>query len=95
MTLTWYRASYGFAVAALPVDNGLKSIISHLDSEQFPRIRIGVGDRANPEFDLADFVLGHFSAEEMKQMEQAFTDAIDSAELIVDNNIQEAMNRHN
>ncbi len=75
--------------------NGLKSIIAHLGSEQFPRIRIGVGDRDNPAFDLADFVLGHFSAEEMKQMEQAFAAAIDSAELIVDNNIQEAMNRHN
>ena len=66
-----------------------------MGSEQFPRIRIGVGDRDNPAFDLADFVLGHFSAEEMKQMEQAFAAAIDSAELIVDNNIQEAMNRHN
>lgn len=75
--------------------NGLKSIIAHLGSDQFPRIRIGVGDRENPDFDLADFVLGKFTETDMKQMTEAFDAAIDSAELIVADNIMEAMNRHN
>ncbi|HPZ00159.1 MAG TPA: aminoacyl-tRNA hydrolase [Clostridiales bacterium] len=75
--------------------NGLKSIIEDLGSDAFPRIRIGVGDRENPAFDLADFVLGHFSEEDLKQMEPSFQAAIDSAELIVEGRLTEAMNLHN
>lgn len=75
--------------------NGLKSIIYDLGGDGFPRVRIGVGDRANPNYDLADFVLGKFSKDEMKLMTEAFDAAIDSVELIVAGNIGEAMNRHN
>ena len=75
--------------------NGLKSIIAHLGSDQFPRIRIGVGERANADMDLADFVLAKFSQEDMKLMKEAYEHAADSVKLIVEDNLQEAMNRYN
>lgn len=75
--------------------NGLKSIIAHLGSDQFPRIRIGVGERANENMDLADFVLATFSKEDQKKMKEAYEQAADAVELIIKDNIQEAMNRYN
>ena len=49
--------------------NGIKSIIAHLGTQEFPRVKVGVGEKP-PRMDLADYVLGHFSAEEKKIMEQ-------------------------
>ena len=53
--------------------NGIKNIIAHLGTQEFPRIRIGVGEKP-ARMDLADYVLGHFSKEEKERMEQAFKD---------------------
>lgn len=75
--------------------NGLKSIISHLGSENFPRVKIGVGDRANPDRSLADHVLGTFSKADMKELEDLFPSVYDAVKLIVSNNTDEAMNRYN
>ena len=74
--------------------NGMKSIISHLGSMEFPRIKIGVG--AKPAgYDLADYVLGHFTRTDQEILEERFEDVYDAAKLIVGDDITEAMNRHN
>ena len=74
--------------------NGIKSIISHLGSMEFPRIKIGVG--AKPKgYDLADYVLGHFSKEDQAILSERMDDVCDAAKLIVSGDITEAMNRHN
>lgn len=74
--------------------NGIKSIISHLGSMEFPRVKIGVG--AKPKgYDLADYVLGHFGKEDQTILSERFEDVYDAVKLIVEDNITEAMNRHN
>lgn len=50
--------------------NGLKSIIGQLHSDQFPRLKIGVGAKPHPDYDLANWVLGHFSPEDAKIMDE-------------------------
>ena len=55
--------------------NGLKSIISHLGSQEFPRVRIGVGAKPHPDYDLADWVLSNFSPEEEKELAPALEHA--------------------
>lgn len=74
--------------------NGIKSIISHLGTEAFRRIKIGVGNK--PEgYDLADYVLGHFSKEDMKIMNESFLKACDAVKLTVSGNFDKAMNLYN
>ncbi len=74
--------------------NGIKNIIAHLGTQEFPRVRIGVG--AKPDrMDLADYVLGRFSQVERGVMEDAFREAADAAEAIVEDGIDAAMNRFN
>ena len=74
--------------------NGLKSIIAHLGSQDFPRIRVGVGGK--PEgWDLADYVLGSLKGNDGKRMEEAFRTAADAAELLVTEGGPAAMNRYN
>ncbi|NLL63097.1 MAG: aminoacyl-tRNA hydrolase [Ruminococcaceae bacterium] len=75
--------------------NGLKSIIAHLGSENFPRIKIGVGDRDNPEIDLADHVLGKFLKEDISLMNEAIKSAVEATKLIIEGQIDEAMNKYN
>ncbi len=75
--------------------NGIKSIISELGSQDFPRVKIGVGAKANQEQDLADWVLSGFSAAEQKAMESALANAADAALCIMDTGTQEAANRYN
>lgn len=53
--------------------NGLKDIIACLGSEDFPRIRLGIGEKPHPEYDLADWVLSDFSKEEMQTLKQTFS----------------------
>lgn len=74
--------------------NGIKSIISHLGSMEFPRIKIGVGEKP-PGYDLADYVLGHFSKADQEILQERFEDVYDAVKLIVGDDITEAMNRHN
>ena len=75
--------------------NGIKSIIAELGSQDFPRVKIGVGAKANQEQDLADWVLSGFSAAEQKAMGSAFSEAADAALCIIDKGTQEAANRYN
>ena len=75
--------------------NGLKSIIAQLGGDQFPRIRIGVGTKPHPDFDLADWVLGKLPAEEKKAQEDRFKDIAAAAKLIMDGKLGEAQNRYN
>ena len=74
--------------------NGMKSIISHLGTQVFKRVKVGVG--AKPEgYDLADYVLGHFSFSERLDMEEAFDRAARAAADLVTQDPQTVMNAYN
>lgn len=75
--------------------NGIKSIISELGSQAFPRVKIGVGAKPSPEYDLADWVLSSFTAQEEKALSPALEKAADAALCIVDRGTMEAANRYN
>ena len=75
--------------------NGMKNIIYLAGKDTFPRIKIGVGAKPNPGWDLADWVLSTFSQEERKELEKALEHAADSVELMVAGKTDEAMNRYN
>lgn len=75
--------------------NGIKSIIQELGSQEFPRVKIGVGAKPNPEFDLADWVLSAFSAQEEKALAVALKNAADGALTIIDSGVPEAANKFN
>ena len=74
--------------------NGLKSIISSLGADTFPRIKIGVGQKPNPEYDLVDWVLGKFPDADLSAMTQKFPDVYSSVELMLAGKIDEAMNKY-
>ena len=73
--------------------NGLKSIIAHLSSEDFPRVKIGVGQKPSPDYDLVDWVLGKFSADDIKAIEGLYENIYDSIALMLEGKIDEAMNK--
>lgn len=75
--------------------NGIKSIIAELGSQNFPRVKIGVGAKPNPEFDLAAWVLSTFSAKEEKDLSFALENAGQAALLIIDQGVPQAANRFN
>ena len=75
--------------------NGIKSIISELGSQDFPRVKIGVGGKPHENADLADWVLSGFSANEQKELKSALERAGDAALCIVDKGVGEASNRYN
>lgn len=75
--------------------NGIKSIISCLGGEDFPRVKIGVDKKPNPEYDLASWVLGEFPKEKSEQLSSALKNSIEAAKLIVSGKIDEAMNKYN
>ncbi len=75
--------------------NGIKSIIYLSGSDAFPRIKMGVGAKPNPDYKLADWVLGHFKKEDGVKLEQCFQNAVACLELIVQGKIDEAMNKYN
>ena len=75
--------------------NGLKSIIAALGTDGFYRIRIGVGAKPAPDYDLADWVLGKFPAADRKAIEDRFDDVAGAAQLLMDGNLQQAQNRYN
>lgn len=74
--------------------NGLKSIIAHLSSDAFPRVKIGVGKKPSPDYDLVDFVLGRFSKEDLEGLKKENADIIASVELMLNEKIEEAMNKY-
>ena len=75
--------------------NGIKSIISEVGSQDFPRVKIGVGGKAHPEQDLADHVLSTFSASEEKALTSALERSAEAALCIIDHGIPETANRFN
>ncbi len=75
--------------------NGIKSIIQELGSQDFPRVKIGVGAKPHEQQDLADWVLSTFSASEEKLLDEALSRAGDAALSIIDWGIQETANRYN
>lgn len=74
--------------------NGIKDIIAHLGTQEFQRIRVGVGEKPK-DYDLATYVLGHFAAEDRKKVEEAIAQAADAVELMVQDRADEAMNLYN
>ena len=74
--------------------NGIKNIIAHLGGQVFPRIKIGVGEKP-PKYDLADYVLGHFSKAEKILMDEGYDNAVRAVEMIVSGDIEGAMNEFN
>ena len=75
--------------------NGLKNIIAHLHSDQFPRIRVGVGQKPHPDYDMADWVLGHFQGEDKRAIDAAVKRAADAVECLIGDGVDRAMNRFN
>ena len=75
--------------------NGLRSIIGQLHSDQFPRLKIGVGAKPHPDYDMADWVLGHFSKEDRKAVDAAIDRALDAMECLFTQGIDKAMSRYN
>lgn len=75
--------------------NGLKNIIQHLGTDQFPRVRVGVGQKPHPDYDLADWVLGKFQGADKKVMDEAVKRAADAVECILKEGADRAMNRFN
>ena len=74
--------------------NGLKSIIEHLGSDGFPRIKIGVGQKPTPDYDLVDWVLGKFPKADLDLIGAKYPDIYSSVELMVMGKIDEAMNKY-
>ena len=75
--------------------NGIKSIIQELGSQSFPRVKIGVGAKPHPDYDLADWVLSSFSAQEEKALSVSLPNAAQAALAIIDYGVPEAANRFN
>ena len=75
--------------------NGLKSIIQHLGSDQFPRLKVGVGGKPHPDYDMADWVLSKFQGEDKKLIDETVKRAADAVECFLKDGPQKAMNRFN
>ena len=75
--------------------NGLKSIIARLGGENFPRIRIGVGAKPRPDYDLADWVLGKFPPDDAKALADRLPDLEAAAKLIMDGKLGLAQSKYN
>ena len=74
--------------------NGIKSIISHLGTQVFLRVKVGVGEKPQG-WDLADYVLGHFSKEEQQVMQESYDRAEDAAAALLSEEVQQVMNEYN
>ena len=75
--------------------NGLKNIIQHLGTDQFPRIKIGVGAPQHPEHEMVDWVIGNFTPNEKKVVAESITKALDAVTYIIEKGVQEAQNKFN
>lgn len=74
--------------------NGIKDIIKRLDTDEFPRIKVGIGEKP-PGYDLADYVLSGFSKVQWEQMIEGMTKAASACEVILSNGVEAAMNKYN
>jgi len=75
--------------------NGLKNIIQHLGTDQFPRLKVGVGEKPHPDYEMADWVLSKFAGEDRRRMEETVKRAADAVEAILTLGVDEAMSRYN
>ena len=75
--------------------NGIKSIIQSLGTDQFPRVKVGVGAKPHPDYDLADWVLSKFSAQEEKALAPALEHAAEAALLVLDQGTEKAASAYN
>ena len=75
--------------------NGLKKIIAHLGTDQFPRLKVGVGGKPYPDSDMADWVLGKFTGQDKAAMEQAIAKAADAVACLLEHGIDQAMAKFN
>ena len=75
--------------------NGIKSIIALCGGQDFPRVKIGVGKKPHPDYNLADWVLSRFTDEEMKKLSDVDKNTCEAVELMVQGKINEAMNKFN
>lgn len=75
--------------------NGLKNIIQLLGTDQFPRLKIGVGGKPHPDYNMADWVLGQFQGEDKKTIDAAAARAADAVECLLADGIDRAMNQYN
>lgn len=75
--------------------NGLKNIIQQLGTDQFPRLKIGVGSKPHPDYNMADWVLGQFQGEDKKTIDAAVARAADAVECLLADGIDRAMNQYN
>ena len=74
--------------------NGIKNLIAHLHTEEFPRVRIGVGMKP-PKMDLADYVLSRFSNDDIEKMEEGYDRAVKATVMLVKDELEQAMNEYN
>ncbi|MCL2513890.1 MAG: aminoacyl-tRNA hydrolase [Oscillospiraceae bacterium] len=75
--------------------NGIKSIIYHLNSDNFPRIKLGIGNKPHPDCDMKDYVLSGFKKDEIELMKKTMERAVEALSFIVDGRIDEAMGKFN
>lgn len=75
--------------------NGLKSLIERLGTEDFPRVRLGVGEKPHKEYDMADWVLGKIPDADRKLLYQCLEATLPACELILNGKLEEAMGRYN
>ena len=75
--------------------NGMRNIIYHLKDDNFPRIKIGIGAKPNPEYDLADWVLSRFTQSEAKLIKQVADNTVSAIEIMVKGDIDKAMSNYN
>lgn len=75
--------------------NGIKSIIEYLQSSDFPRIKIGVGAKPHPDYDLADWVLSKFPSSDRKKIDSLLPWIEDCVDMIINGKISDAMNKYN
>ena len=75
--------------------NGIKSIIELTGEENFPRIKIGVGKKPHPEYNLADWVLSTFKSTELKELDVALNRVAEICKHIIEGEIDKAMNKYN
>ncbi len=75
--------------------NGIKSIIAHLGSENFPRIKLGVGKKPHPDYDLADWVLSNIPKKDIPLMHESMDNALKALELMVKGDTEGAMSKYN
>lgn len=75
--------------------NGIRSIIDYLGSDNFPRVKIGVGEKPRPEYDLADWVLSAFKQEELKAIQEISAHCLEIVELMIKGQTDQAMNLYN